>query len=260
MDDILIKYKKIFDDGLILLKNNNFVSAEEKFEEVVKKFPKRVSVLTNLLAVKMKLKKFYDSERLISQLIKIDSSNKEAIFNNAILLAEKGFFDESLNQINNFISLKNLSNYDLSEAYSFKGVLYSKLGLFSQSLNEHKKAEKQCNDNYLAKWNLGLSYLLNGELERGFELYEYRFLKNNSKFHNIIKIIDEIKNKNILVLGEQGFGDIIQFSRYLPLLQQHVRELTFLPPLELFDIFNNTNIKVIKSFNLEDYDFIIPLI
>jgi len=259
MDDILLKYKKTFDEGLTLFKNNNFVSAEEKFEEVLKQFPERVSVLTNLLAVKMKLKKFHDSERLISQLIQIDSSNKEAIFNNAILLAEKGFFDQSLNQINNFISLKNLSNYDLSEAYSFKGVLYSKLGLFSHSLKEHKRAAKQCNNNYLAKWNLGLSYLLNGDLERGFELYEYRFLKNNSKFRNTVRTVEEIKNKNILVLGEQGFGDIIQFSRYLPLLQQHVRELTFLPPLELFDIFNNTNIKVIKSFNLEDYDFIIPL-
>ena len=147
----------------------------------------------------------------------------------------------------------------MSEAYSFKGVLYSKLGLFSHSLKEHKRAAKQCNNNYLAKWNLGLSYLLNGDLERGFELYEYRFLKNNSKFRNTVRTVEEIKNKNILVLGEQGFGDIIQFSRYLPLLQQHVRELTFLPPLELFDIFNNTNIKVIKSFNLEDYDFIIPL-
>ena len=259
MEDILLKYKKIFDEALTLFKNNNFVSAEEKFEEVLKQFPQRVSVLTNLLAVKMKLKKFYDSERLISQLIQIDSSNKEAIFNNAILLAEKGFFDQSLNQIDNFISLKNLSNYDLSEAYSFRGVLYSKLGLFSQSLNEHKKAERQCKDNYLAKWNLGLSYLLNGNFEKGFQLYEYRFLKNNSKFRNTVKTVEEIKNKNILVLGEQGFGDIIQFSRYLPLLQQHVQELTFLPPLELFDIFNNTNIKVIKSFNPKDYDFIIPL-
>jgi len=259
MENILLKYKKIFDEGLNLFENNNFASAEEKFEIVVKQFPKRVSVLTNLLAVKMKLKKFSDSERLISQLIKIDSNNKEANYNKAILLSEKGFFDQSLEQINNFISLKNLSNIDLSEAYSLRGILYSKLGLFSYSLNEHKKAVRQCSNNYLAKWNLGLSYLLNGDLKSGFKLYEYRFFKNNSKFRNIVKTVNEIKNKNILVLGEQGFGDIIQFSRYLPLLKQVVRELAFLPPLELFDFFKNTNIKVIKSFNKKDYDFIIPL-
>ena len=69
----------------------------------------------------------------------------------------------------------------------------------------------------------------------------------------------EIKNKNVLVIGEQGFGDIIQFARYLPVLKNHVKDLSFLPPQELFHFFKNLDVKVINSFQKEEYDFIIPI-
>ena len=259
MSNLFSTYKKIFHEGLHFLNDNNFEIAEEKFELVIKQFPERVSVLTNLLAVKMKLKKFSDAEKLIKKLFEIDPNNKEANFNNAILLTEKGFFNQSLIQINNFFLLKDLDNIYLSEAHSIRGIIYSKLGLFKESIMEHKKAVELYSDNYLAKWNLGLSYLLNGDFTNGFKLYETRFLKNKSKFRNEVNSIKEIKNKNVLVIGEQGFGDIIQFARYLPVLKNHVKDLSFLPPLELFHFFKNLDVKVINSFQKEEYDFIIPI-
>ena len=259
MSNLFSTYKKIFHEGLHFLNDNNFEIAEEKFELVIKQFPERVSVLTNLLKVKMKLKKFSDAEKLIKKLFEIDPNNKEANFNNAILLTEKGFFNQSLIQINNFFLLKDLDNIYLSEAHSIRGIIYSKLGLFKESIMEHKKAVELYSDNYLAKWNLGLSYLLNADFANGFKLYETRFLKNKSKFRNEVNSIKEIKNKNVLVIGEQGFGDVIQFARYLPVLKNHVKDLSFLPPLELFHFFKNLDVKVINSFQKEEYDFIIPI-
>ena len=39
-----------------------------------------------------------------------------------------------------------------------------------------------------------------------------------------------LEGKTILVCSEQGFGDIIQFARYLPLLVQRQARVTFLAP------------------------------
>jgi len=77
---------------------------------------------------------------LIERIIEIDPVNKDAKFNQALLLGEKGFFEKSLKHINNFILTKNLDNIYLSEALSYRGVLYSKLGLFKESIDQHKKA------------------------------------------------------------------------------------------------------------------------
>ena len=68
---------------------------------------------------------------------------------------------------------------------------------------------------------MSLCYLTLGNLDIGFSLYEYRWLKKNDpptkKFDNI-KIppkIDEIKDKNVLISDEQGLGDTVNFSRFV---------------------------------------------
>jgi len=259
MDDIYLKHKKSFKESLDLIKNNKFLLAEQKLENIFSQFPERISVLTNLLAVKIKLKKFDKAEELIERIIEIDPVNKDARFNQALLLGEKGFFEKSLKHINNFILTKNLDNIYLSEALSYRGVLYSKLGLFKESIDQHKKAVQVCSTNYVAKWNLGLSYLLNGDFENGFKLYEARFLKNNSKHVNQIHSLSEIKNKKILVLAEQGFGDVIQFARYIPLLKNYSSNIHFLPPLELKNFFIFSHIDIVETFNQNDYDYVVPL-
>jgi len=148
----------------------------------------------------------------------------------------------------------------LSEILTYKGVICSKLGYFKEALLLHENALCLDRNNITAKWNLSLSYLLNKELEKGFKLYEVRFLKNNSKISNSAISVNELYNKKILILGEQGFGDIIQFSRYIPLLKKFTQNLSFLPPKELKEVFSFADIKIVSKFKMNDYDFIIPLL
>ena len=72
--------------------------------------------------------------------------------------------------------------------------------------------------------------LLNKRHREGFELYESRLQQD--KFINKTPIginpwdgKTTLENKKILVLSEQGFGDTIQFSRYLIDLQKYCSKI-----------------------------------
>ncbi len=74
-----------------------------------------------------------------------------------------------------------------------------------------------------AHWNLAVAALLHGDFARGFAEYEWR--KRHDRFrHDFVDLPgpvwtgDNPAGRTILVHAEQGFGDTIQFARYLPLI------------------------------------------
>ena len=73
--------------------------------------------------------------------------------------------------------------------------------------------------------HLGLARLclLKGDLTSGWSEYEWRRHKNEGKFPKLSGTEwdgSDPRGKTILVYAEQGFGDTLQFIRYLPLLAQ----------------------------------------
>jgi Flp pilus assembly protein TadD len=77
--------------------------------------------------------------------------------------------------------------------------------------------------NVQAHWNMATAALLAGDLPRGFAEYEWR--KQHDLFRrDFINLPGPIwdggdpDGRTILVHAEQGFGDTIQFARYLPLI------------------------------------------
>jgi tetratricopeptide (TPR) repeat protein len=81
-----------------------------------------------------------------------------------------------------------------------------------------------------AQWNEALFKLITGEFSEGWELHEARkrlpdwnvqvpfFLQDGIRQERPFWKAEEIAGKTLLVQSEQGFGDFIQFARYLPQL------------------------------------------
>lgn len=76
-----------------------------------------------------------------------------------------------------------------------------------------------------AHWNLSIAYLLKGELTLGWTQYPWR---TQAKLSSVLCPHDydgpawtgaPFRDKRLLVYSEQGLGDTIQFSRYLPLVK-----------------------------------------
>ena len=74
--------------------------------------------------------------------------------------------------------------------------------------------------NVTAKFNLAVSYLLTGNYQQGWPAYEVRFDYEHlagtlPNFGKPRWVGQDLQGKTILVVGEQGHGDNIQFVRFL---------------------------------------------
>ena len=122
------------------------------------------------------------------------------------------------------ISKKLSKNNDDHVMLNLRAVALKELSKFNEAIIDFERAIQLRPNFYDYQYNLACLKLLLGDFENGFALYETRKLKTvpyGSKNYGakIWTGIEEINNKNILVYTEQGIGDVIQFSRYLKILE-----------------------------------------
>ena len=293
----LEKAKKLFQQGLNNLQNENYEDAELKLLECLKLIPNRISTLHNLIFVYIVTKQKNKLKELINH-------HNHLINEHEIQygFAFDQYFDQnyskSIEICKKLIHLDNLK-YSISDllASNFKkqklflralriykkklkekkdyliyyniGSFFFELGRINKAIYYFKKSEdlKKIDNSNL--WNLSLCYLTLGNLYKGFELYEYRWFKKfnkpKKKFDNIKTTlkIDEIINRNILISDEQGLGDTIQFSRFVIELLKFTKKITFVLNSKLVKLLSNLdkNINVIeyKDLKTDNFDFHLSL-
>jgi TolA-binding protein len=67
--------------------------------------------------------------------------------------------------------------------------------------------------------SLGMCHLTQKHFEEGYKYFYNRNCAANSMTNSLYKIGDKLK-EDVIVICDQGFGDHIQFVRYLPILSQ----------------------------------------
>ena len=116
--------------------------------------------------------------------------------------------------------------------------------------------------------NKGFLQLQNGDFRNGWINHSFRWKIKNAelyRYQNIktLSSLEKIQNSKVLVWGDSGFGDVIQFIRYINELNTLKAEVTLAVHkdlMELLKISFSTN-KVIEmndSVKNADYDFQIP--
>jgi len=201
--------------------------------------------------------------RHFSQALSIKPNYEKAYNNLGNVLYEKGKIDEAIKNYQQALRLKpdyvgalnNLGNAliykgDLDEAiqifehsievnpssaatYCNFGNALKDLYRFEDAIENYKKAIRLKPDFIKAHFNLSIVFLLLGDFSRGWEEYEWR-LKELGKATDYpnrygLPIWDgsPLEGKTILVYDEQGFGDTLQFVRYLPQLKTMGANIVF---------------------------------
>jgi tetratricopeptide (TPR) repeat protein len=112
----------------------------------------------------------------------------------------------------------------LAEAHASMGYLLTAKGDLAGAIAACEAAIRLRPAFVQAHWNLATARLLAGDLPRGFREYEWR--KRHDRFRRDFvnppgPLWDgsDPAGRTILVKSEQGYGDTIQFSRYLALIE-----------------------------------------
>lgn len=127
---------------------------------------------------------------------------------------------------------------DLYDAQVALATCLQALGQIDEALALTGMVLEHCPDHAEAHWNRALLLLLQGNYPKGWQEYEWRWQKRGftSPLHRFSHPLwqgEAASGRTILIHAEQGFGDTIQFCRYLPLLCEHGFKVLFAchPPL-----------------------------
>jgi Tfp pilus assembly protein PilF len=248
--------KQHFDAGLQHLNANDIDKATSAFELAYSLSPKRISVLLNLSVCYIKKHDWMLAEKICQETLAIDVNCIEAYLNLSIALSNTGNISSALHYLDmalkinpqyssawvnkgNILSEQNeLSiarqcfdkaiefDITLDEAYVGRGNLLNEIGEYQAALDDFNYALIVNPKNSYALWNKSLSLLRLGNFEQGWPLFENRWdalgIKNPTLTYGLPLWLgkESLAGKTILIVAEQGFGDTIQFCRYLPLLER----------------------------------------
>ena len=128
-------------------------------------------------------------------------------------------------------------------------VAYCNMSLALMGLERFEEAIDACRKalfiepgSPVATFNLGCVLLTLGNFREGWEAYEYRYAIHGKKWlceeaHAAPWTGETLQGKSIVILGEQGNGDQIQFARYLPELSDLGASVSYLVPARLHRLF-----------------------
>ena len=207
-------------------------------ESVIKKYPKNFSLFFNIALAYKNLKMYKEAIKFYDKALKIDPTSYQGWFNLAHLY---NIENQGKNAVSAFKICKKLKPKDSETSYF-----------------------------------LAIALMRTKNYEKGLKLFENRISRDSAvgimkkTYPNLAT--DEtlwrgqnIKNKTAFVYYEGGFGDVIMFSRYLPLLKKKCKKLVFYPQKQLVPLFNDSGLGVdelIEGFIPEsgmDFDVHMPI-
>jgi tetratricopeptide (TPR) repeat protein len=144
----------------------------------------------------------------------------EALANRGVTLHEQRRFDEALASYDRALAARS----DYAEAFVNRGVTLHELKRFDEALASYDRAIALRPDYAQAHFNEGVCRMLIGDFDRGWQKLEWGWeteqLRNAERAFSQPPWLgsDEIAGKTVLLHGVHGFGDTIQFCRYVPLV------------------------------------------
>lgn len=156
-----------------------------------------------------------DAIALFRKASELPEKSAAALLNLGIYLRAEGYTDEAATALQQAVDIEP----DYPEAWQNLGLALQDLGQLDEAWHAFNKSLALRPNYPTARWNLGLLQLLTGEYREGFRNFEYRFSKLGAvaRRHTDIPAWDgsSLVDRAILVHAEQGYGDTIQFVRFL---------------------------------------------
>lgn len=180
----------------------------------------------NKHAISLRERRFYRAAIMVAKrAIAVTPNSKELWSNIGTFYWYLRELDDAIACVDRALSID--PNYGL--AFFNKALILESLGRFDEAEECFTKSLTIDNEHLNVKWCRSMLRLARGDYERGFEDYEARIpfrqkegAKVYPKFPAPYWQGEDIKGKKIFCCIEQGIGDTIMFSRWLPWLKKKV--------------------------------------
>ena len=244
----------------------------KQYEAAVQSYDKAISIKPDFTAAHNNrgnalrgLKQFEAAIASYDKTIAIKPDHADAIYNRGAALADLGRHDAALEDFDRAIQLSP----GYANAYNARGLALRDLKRHAESLESHARAIALEPGHADAHWAMSLCQLLLGDYECGWENYEWRWRNQSLKLdpRNFSQPRwlgkESLKGKTILLHAEQGFGDTLQFCRYVkPVADLGARVVleVHAPMMRLLEKLDGVSQIVARGTALPDFDFHCPLL
>jgi tetratricopeptide (TPR) repeat protein len=199
--------------------------AAEEARRALEIEPTMAAALSNLGVALYELKDYEEAARAQRKAIAAKPDFAEAHSNLGNALHALKRFDEAIVAYRRAIELK--PNY--ADAWANLGTTLHHGGVFEEGIAALRRAIALAPSHANARSGLGILLLMRGDLGEGWDEYEWRLRSTERKgprFPENPWQGESLAGKHIYVQAEQGFGDSLQFARYIPLLAARAGSVT----------------------------------
>jgi len=219
MDNRAAQLQQLFSEGSAFLQAGNAGQALICFENAQKHDPSNPTLHLYAGAALHDLKRYDEAVVCYEKALQFSPLMGEAHNNLGNSLMALGRFCEAARSFSTAASLLSSSPVPLTA----RATALQAMGNIAEAEADCRKALSITPDFAAAHWNLALNLLLQGRYPEGWREYEWRWRKpdfTSPLRHSDIPLWDgsRLDGRTILLHAEQGFGDAIQFVRYVPLV------------------------------------------
>ena len=252
--------------------------AKKIYQDILKKFPKNKGALSgiktlartyNSMAITLKEQgKLEEAIEAYTKALSIEPHYAEACYNMGITLQKQGKLEEAIEAYNKALSIKP----DYAKSYLNMGVTLHYQGKLNRAIDAYNKALSIDPDFADGYFNLSFAKLKTEQWQHGIELQKWRW--KTKSFQSDERCFEapewdgksSIEGKTLLVWGEQGPGDIINWCACLEyytsigvnVIVECPRKLVKLLTISFPKITVRTAIRDIEP-GKEDFDFQISI-
>jgi len=246
--------------GKLLFEDGRYAEALDSFDAALGLKPKDADLWNSRAGALRKLGRLEESAAATREALRLKPRFAEAALNLGTALLKLDRADQALAAYE--AASEAQPGYDA--ALNGQGLALRSLGRLDEAAAAFDEAVRLGNREAIG--NAGCLALSLGDFERGWEGYEARWLEGKSLAEALGARFPTWRGpgrdgERVLVMNDHGFGDTIQFCRYLPLMVAAGAETTFLCPPRLHRLMSSlAGVRLVaERTDSERFDAQIPI-
>ena len=214
-------------DPIVLNNRANVLWALDRHDEALQTYekafaidPQDLSILKDRGAALLFAEREQDALDCFDRALAIKADEIHSRTNAALCSQSSNRFEEALACFDKSLEV-DAANVD---ALNGRGNALASLTRAAEAIAAYNKAIEIDPETPEVRWNRSLAFLQVGDFKEGWKEFEWRWKTANftTKPRNFDKPLwlgdSTLQGKTILIHAEQGFGDSIQFCRYIPMV------------------------------------------